>query len=159
VAVSPTAYIETTVVSYLVARPSRDLIVAGHQAITVEWWEKQLPKLSAFVSPVVLDEAGAGDSEMTQRRMAALETMGVLELTQQVRSLAEAYFAAIGMPDAARADALHLALATAHGMDYLVTWNCRHIANGNVRRIVRQVNADRGIETPVICTPEELMEF
>lgn len=155
----PTAYIETTVISYLAAKPSRDILVAGHQAVTAEWWENDLPKFRAVISGVVLDEISSGDAEAAAKRLTAVRDIEVLELTDQVRSLAAEYYDAIRLPDTARADALHLALATWHGIEFLVTWNCRHIANGRVRQIVERVNDFRGIASPVICTPEELLEF
>lgn len=155
----PTAYIETSVVSYLAARPSRDLVTAAHQQMTQEWWKVVLPKLDPFVSAVVLDEVSRGDREAAKRRIQAVASFGVLQLTAEVRDLAERYFAAIDLPAKARADAYHLALATWHGMDYLVTWNCTHIAGARVRRVVESLNANRRIASPVICTPEELMEI
>lgn len=155
----PTVYVETSVVSYLTARTSRDLVVAAHQQLTAEWWEQALPKLEAFVSPVVLEEIGRGDPGAAESRLEAVSAFGVLEVSADVRDLAEHYFAAIDLPERARADAYHLALAVWHGMDYLVTWNCTHIAGGKVKLIVQVANARRGISSPMICTPEELMEI
>jgi len=155
----PTVYIETSVVSYLTAQVSRDLIVAAHQELTVEWWEQALPKLQPYVSPVVLEEIAKGDPGAAKKRMKAVSDFEVLEVVPEVRDLAERYFMAIDLPEKARADAYHLALAVWHGMDYLVTWNCTHIAGAKVKLIVQGVNARRGIESPIICTPEELMEF
>jgi hypothetical protein len=157
--VLPTAYIETTVISYLTAKPSREVIIAGHQAVTTEWWENDLPKFRAVISPIVLDEISAGDPEAVAKRLAAIEGMPQLEFALEARSLAIRYFETIHLPDSARADALHLALSTWHGTDYLVTWNCRHIANGRVRKLLQEINDSIGIATPVICTPEELLEF
>jgi len=155
----PVAYIETTVISYVTAKPSRDIIVAGHQAVTTEWWDRDLPKFRAVISPVVLDEISAGDADAIARRLAVVEGMPLLELTSEVTALAMRYYDSVRLPETARADALHLALATMHGTDYLVTWNCRHIANGRVRKLVEEINDSLGINTPAICTPEELLEF
>ena len=154
----PTVYIETTVVSYYTARPSRDLIVAAHQQITNEWWNDVLPGCAPHVSPVVLAETGRGDPRMAERRLDILSGMPLLELTDEVVGLADEYFATLGLSEGARPDSYHLALATWHGMDCLVTWNCKHLASTRVRRLVSEVNARRGIRTPDICTPEELME-
>jgi len=154
----PTVYIETSVVSYLTAQVSRDLVVAAHQELTVEWWEQSLPKFEPFVSPVVLEEIAKGDPDAAKKRMQAVSAFRVLEVVPEVRDLAERYFAAIDLPEKARADAYHLALAVWHGMSYLVTWNCTHIAGGRVKRIVQELNSGRGIGSPAICTPEELME-
>jgi predicted nucleic acid-binding protein len=155
----PTVYIETSVISYLTAQVSRDLVVAAHQELTVEWWEQALPKLQPYVSPVVLEEIAKGDPDAAKKRMKAVSHCEVLEVVPEVRDLAERYFTAIDLPEKARADAYHLALAVWHGMDYLVTWNCTHIAGAKVKLVVQGVNAARGIESPIICTPEELMEI
>jgi len=151
-------YIETTVVSYLAARPSRDLIVAAHQQVTVEWWENELPKLEPFISPLVIEEASRGDEAASKLRLEKISEFSVLEITSDVRDLAELYFEKILIPDKARGDAFHLAVATYHGMDFLVSWNFSHILNARVRAVIQEVNAFRGISTPIICTPEELME-
>jgi len=155
----PSVYIETSVISYRTAQMSRDLIVAAHQQITAEWWGKAIPKVEAFVSSMVLEEIGKGDPDAAKKRTEAVSGIEVLEVVKEVRELADRYFAAIDLPERARADAYHVALAVWHGMDYLVTWNCTHIAGGRARRIVRRVCAGQGIAAPVICTPEELMEI
>lgn len=159
ISVKPTVYIETSVISYRVARPSRDLIVAAHQQLTHEWWERVLPQCDAFVSPVVLEKIARGDSDAAQRRLHSIAFFPALEVLPEVHALAAAYFAAIPLPDKAQADAYHLALAAWHGVDYLVLWNCTHIVSGRVRMILEEVNAEFGIRTPIICTPEELMEI
>lgn len=155
----PTVYIETSVISYLTTRPSRDLVVAAHQQLTHEWWEQVLPQCEAFVSSIVLEEAGRSDREAAQRRLRSIESLAIVAVTPEVDSLAAAYFAAIALPGKAQADAYHLALATWHGVDYLLSWNCTHIVSGRVRMILEEVNAQFGIRTPIICTPEELMEI
>jgi len=154
----PTIYIETSVISYLTAQMSRDLIVAAHQQVTAEWWEQALPKFEPFISPVVLEEIGRGDPNAAEKRIKSVQSFGILDVTPEVRDLAEHYFAGIDLPEKARADAYHLALAVWQGMDYLVSWNCTHIAGGKVKLIVAGINAGRGIGSPIICTPEELME-
>ncbi len=153
-----TVYIETSVISYLTAQISRDLVVAAHQQLTIEWWQQALPQFQPFVSPVVLDEIAKGDPDAAKSRMDSVAGFGILDISPDVRDLAERHFAAIELPDRARADAYHLALAVWHGVDYLVTWNCTHIAGGKVKLIVQKVNAGWGIGTPIICTLEELME-
>ncbi|MCI0488319.1 MAG: type II toxin-antitoxin system VapC family toxin [Blastocatellia bacterium] len=154
----PTVYIETSVISYLTARPSRDLIVAGHQQITADWWDNVRAQVDFFISPFVIDEASRGDQEAARRRIAAITDFPVLEVNEEVRDLAQVYFEAINLPDRARIDAFHLAVAVWHGMDYLLTWNCKHIASARVRKILAEVNETMGIRTSVVCTPEELME-
>lgn len=144
----PTVYIETSVISYRAARPSRDLIVAAHQQMTHEWWDHVLPQCDVFASPVVLEEIAHGDSDAVQRRLHGIMSFPVLEVVPEVNSLATAYFAAIPLPDKAQADAYHLALAAWHGLDYLVSWNCTHVVSGRVRMIIEEVNAQFGIRTP-----------
>ena len=151
-------YIETTVISYLTARPSRDLVVAGHQQVTVEWWENSLPRLDPFVSPIVIEEASRGDEASAKLRLEKIAGLPVLEITDEVRELAELYFERIPIPGKARGDAYHLAVATYHGMDFLVSWNFTHILSAHVRAVVQDINTIQGISTPIICTPEEVME-
>jgi len=153
----PKLYLETTIVSYLTARPSRDIITAGHQQMTQEWWDSRRLDFELFISQPVLQEAGAGDQEAAQRRFKVLEPIPVLELTEEVAALAGALVEEGPLPEKAATDALHIALATVHGMDYLLTWNCKHIANAEMRHAVTAVCHLRGYEPPVICTPEELL--
>ncbi len=154
----PTVYLETSVVSYLCSRPSRDLIVAAHQQITTLWWEQALPRFDVYVSAPVLEECGRGDREAAALRLARIQMFPLLENTDGSNELAEYYCNTLTIPDKARADCYHLALAVWHGMDYLVSWNMTHIVNGSVIRRVQELNAAKNIQTPVICTPEELLE-
>ncbi len=151
-------YIETTVVSYYTSKLSRDLIVAAHQQVTIEWWEKSLPLLDPFVSPMVIEEASKGDETAADLRIQKIADFSVLEITEEVHQLAELYFNKLPIPDKARGDAYHLAAATYHGMDFLVSWNFAHILNARVRSAIYEMNTIREINTPIICTPEELME-
>ena len=154
----PTVYIETSVVSYYTSRPSRDLIIAGHQQITTEWMEIVLPLTSVYISPFVINEAQRGDKQAAEKRMRAIEEFDILAINSEVYSLADQYFNMIHLPETARIDTFHLAVASWHEIDYLLSWNCKHIANAKVRRIVWEVNLQLGIRSPIICTPEELME-
>lgn len=153
-----TVYIESTVISYFVAKPSRDLIVAAHQQITQDWWESALPFLSPYISQFVISEISLGDAVASSARLKAISSFPVLEMTPEIASLANLYFKAINIPAKARSDAFHLAMAAWHGLDFMVSWNCAHIASGRVRAIVKQINGASGLATPTICTPEELME-
>ena len=154
----PAVYIETTVVSYLTARPSRDLVVMAHQQVTREWWENTLPRCDAYVSPVVIEEAGRGDPAAAALRLKSIDGFPVLDVNEIAHALADEYFTHTRIPEKARADAFHLSLATVHGMDYLVSWNFTHILGASVRAVVQDINLSRGFRTPVICTPEEAME-
>ncbi len=148
----PSVYMETSVINYLAAQVSRDLVVAAHQQITAEWWKRALPEFTVFVPTVVMEEIGRGDPQVAKRRAEAVSAFDVLEVTPEVRTLADRYFTPIDLPERARADAYHLALAAWHGMDYLVTWNCTHIASGKVKLIVQRVNASQSIASPVIVS-------
>jgi len=151
-------YIETTFVSYLIARPSRDLIVAGHQQITHDWWDTRRGDYELCVSQLVLQEAGEGAAEAAQERLDVLATMTVLEIREEAVELAEELVRAGALPARAGNDALHIAVAAIHRMTYLLTWNCRHMANATMRTQIESVCASQGFKAPIICTPEEMME-
>jgi len=134
-----TVYVETTFLSYLVSRPSRDLLVAAHQQATREWWAERRQTFECYVSQVVLDEVSAGDPEEAKTRLAMIGTLPVLEITEEAEALAAAIIASGAIPPQAVRDAAHIALATVNDMDYLLTWNCRHLANGQIIRRVAVV--------------------
>ncbi|MFZ2655107.1 MAG: type II toxin-antitoxin system VapC family toxin [Victivallales bacterium] len=151
-------YVETSVISYLVARPSRDLVVAAHQQITREWWEKNLRNFDVYVSPYVIGEISLGNPEYAELRMKSISGFLELEITPMVEKLAEKYFKTLNIPEKAKLDCFHLAISAVHGIDYLISWNCKHIVNARVKRDLESVNFDLDIRSPMICTPEELLE-
>ncbi len=151
-------YLETTVISYLASRPSRDLVLASHQQITHDWWETRREQFDLFVSELVAREAGAGDPTAAERRLETISSLPLLELNREALALADAFVSRGALPQTAAEDALHIALATVHGMDYLLTWNCTHIANAAIRYKLGELCYAHDYELPVICTPEELME-
>ena len=151
-------YLETTIVSYLTARPSRDLITAAHQQITQQWWDTQRARFDLFVAPPVMQEAQAGDPDAAARRLGALQGIPLLTLSEAAVGLAQALVEQGPLPANAVVDALHIAIAAVNGMHYLLTWNCTHIANAAIRSDIEDVCRARGYEPPVICTPEELLE-
>jgi len=151
-------YVETSVISYLQARPSRDLVVAAHQEITRQWWSNESAKYDLYISEAVIREAGAGDQQAAAQRLASLASFPILDINQEVEKLARDILAAGAMPPQAALDALHVAVAAWHGADYLLTWNCRHIASAHVRPRIDVLCRARGIASPQLCTPEELME-
>ena len=150
-------YLETTFISYLVARPSRDLIVAGHQQVTQEWWANRRSEFENCISQVVIDEASAGDPAEVQKRLAIISGLPVLQITEPAQSLAETIMAAGILPTHAVRDAAHVAVAAIHLIDYLLTWNCKHLANAQIARRIALVCEKLGHRMPIICTPEELM--
>jgi len=147
-------YLETTVISYLTALPSRDIVQAAHQQITREWWERR-NRFDLFVSEAVLEEASRGDAEAATRRLAALEGILVLEVGAEVSGLADELVRSSAIP---AIDAVHIAVAVINGMHYLLTWNCAHIANAALRGKIEETCRGVGLVPPIICTPEELME-
>jgi hypothetical protein len=153
----PRVYVETTVVSYLTAQPSRDIVVAAHQQVTREWWQ-QRGRYELFVSEAVLQEAARGDAVAAAARLAALQGLPVLDVGAAVGDLTRRLLAAGAVPQKALVDAVHIAVAAVNGMDYLLTWNCAHIANATVRVKVEAQCRLAGNAPPVICTPEELTE-
>jgi hypothetical protein len=155
----PTVYLETTIPSYLAAHPSRDLIIAAHQQITHEWWREARQHFEGYISEAVLAEIRAGDPDAAARRLAIVDGLPILALHEDVRALVHAYDQRFRLGERARADLPHVAFAVAYAMDYLVTWNCAHLANGEVIRRLREVNVALQRPTPIIVTPEELLEF
>jgi hypothetical protein len=153
----PLLYLETTVPSYLTAWPSRDLIRAGHQQITKEWWRTRRTDFDIFISQLVLDEAGAGDAEAARERLDALKDCALLDITIEVDELAAALVTSLNLPPKAVTDAAHIAVAAVHGMHFLLTWNCTHIANAEKAVLIERICREHRFICPVICTPEELM--
>ena len=130
--VNQTLYLETTILSYLAARPSRDLIVAAHQQITYEWWHESRAKFNLFISEAVIDEIKAGDKDAATRRLAFTEGLPMLKLTDEIEILSVEYHDKLGLPQKAQMDVIHLAYVVAYEIAYLLTWNCSHLANGLV---------------------------
>jgi len=149
-------YIETSVISYLTARPSKTIIGAAHQQITLAWWETR-SQYELSVSESVLRECGAGDPDAAKRRLAALNDVPLLLITEQALHIAESLVERGIVPTKAAEDALHIAIATVNGVDYLLTWNCRHIANPEIQRGIAEYLEQIGLFLPFICTPEELL--
>ncbi len=154
----PKVYLETTSISYLAARPSRDLIVAGHQQITHEWWQTARPNFAAVSSQLVAREAGAGDSEAAEARLAFLTGLTLLEISEEALMLAQHLLQSKAIPQEFPEDALHVAVAVVNGIEYLLTWNYKHLANAAMRSKIEATCRELGYEAVIICTPEELME-
>lgn len=155
----PTVYIETSVISYLVARPSRDVVVAAYQAVTREWWRNAPERFHLVASSLVVSEARAGDADAARARLEALEGLVLLDATAEAEALTGLLLDSGTVPPTAAEDAAHVAIAAANGVDYLVTWNFRHIANAAMRSRIERVCRRAGCAPPVICAPNELLEF
>ena len=152
-----TVYLETTIPSYLTARPSRDLLVAAHQQLTREWWEEERGKYELLVSARVAEEARRGNPDAASRRLALLAELSLLEPSRPVDELASAIFERLHVPDRAVGDALHLAYAMHYEVDYLLTWNCAHLANAVTLKALALFAQESGLWLPIVCTPEALM--
>jgi predicted nucleic acid-binding protein len=151
----PTVYVETTIVSYLTARPSRDRVLAAHQTLTRDWWRDRAA-YELRISQLVLDEAGAGDEFQRARRLRAVRGIPVLSLTDSATRLARELIRHGALPEKATVDAFHIGVAAAHAITYLLTWNCKHLANATMRSTIDGVCRGEGLRPPIICTPEEL---
>lgn len=154
----PKVYIETSIPSYLTSSFSNDLRVAANQNTTIEWWETRRPSFDLFISEFVAAEAILGNFEAAQKRLEIIADLPKLAVTEAVRTLAKALISDGPIPPKAEIDAYHIAVAAVNGVEYLLTWNCAHIANAIMRPKIEEVCRRQGFEPPVICTPQELME-
>ncbi len=154
---APTVYIETTIVSYLTARPTDDLLAAAWRKATSDWWNTDRHSFDVYTSDVAIGEAARGNPQAAARRLDALFGIAVLPMTQAVLELSAALLRGQALPPRAHNDAVHIAISAVHGLEYLLTWNFRHIANAQTRPMIRGVCAQNGYTSPEICTPIELM--
>lgn len=154
----PKVDLETTIPSDFTAWRSRDLVMAANLEITRQWWSRRKNDFEFFVSQVVINESGAGDPDAAKRRLEFLRPFPRLDISDEVESLAAKLIFDVPLPPKAQADALHIAVAAVHEMNYLVTWNCTHIANATLRSKIEKVCRSQGYEPPVVCTPQEMLE-
>lgn len=152
-----TVYLETTIPSLLTARPSKDVRIAGMQASTHQWWSKQRRHFELYCSPIVIVEARLGDEEMAAARMKVLSEVMTLEVTDDALDLAEKLVRKMSLPTQKRNDAVHIAVAATANIAYLLTWNCKHIANVDMITKVESLCEQAGYRCPTICTTEELL--
>jgi hypothetical protein len=153
--VKPKVYLETTILSYLAARKSNDPRTAQRQLITRHWWDLKRKNFDLYVSAAVEDECRRGNPDQAKHRLELLAET-ILPLNQTIMDLASKLVVPGGFPDSAEVDSVHVAAATLYGCEYLVTWNIRHIANGQIRRLTERIIREHGYQTTTICTPEEL---
>ncbi len=152
-----TVYIETSIVSYLRQRPSPQVVMAARQLLTHQWWNDERPHYDLVVSQYVIDEASAGDARLAAERLQALDGIPLLPLDPEIAEIADEIMARAILPPKARTDALHIALVAHHRIRFILTWNCRHIANAKILARIHTVLTDFSIPIPVICTPEEML--
>ncbi len=153
----PKLYIENSIISYLTADPSRDIITAARQALTRQWWDEKRFEYELFISEFVISEAGSGDPEMATRRLEVLIGITEIELTETVAEFANILVREGPLPQKAVLDALHIAVTVSGGIEYLLTWNFAHLANATIRNQIERKCLSMGYEPPIICTPEELL--
>ena len=147
----PKVYIETSVISYLVSWRNPDLVMAANQETTKEWWENR-EQYDLYISAFVIKEVSSGDEQAAIKRISVLEGIPEIAITREVELFASMLIEKIPLPKRAAIDALHIA------MDYLLTWNCKHIANATLRPLIERISREAGYEPPIICTPQELWE-
>ena len=148
---------ESSVISYLTARPSRDLVIAAYQAVTAEWWDDYRLRYDVYVSPLVVQEISAGDSSAAEERLRVVVDIPSVAIAAEAESLASALLASNAVPANSARDALHIAIAATQGIDYVITWNFKHINNASTRTMVVNVVSNSGLVCRVLCSPEELM--
>ena len=151
-------YIEASVISHLTSHPNRDMVIAAHQELTHQWWKERANQFELVVSELVEQEASKGDPDASRTRLAAIKDTAILSTSDDAVTLAEKLVEGGPIPRESAADALHIAVAAVNGVDYLLTWNCKHLANASHRTRIEDLVEDAGYACPVICTPEELME-
>ena len=156
---SESVYIETSIFGYLTARSTNNLIIAANIKLTLDWWDSRRNLFVLYASEVVLDEAAKGDTAIASQRLDLLQSLMLLNLTEEAIELSREFLKQSILPPKASNDALHIALATVYGLDYLLTWNCKHMANAQIQKKLSQISSQLGYELPVICTPYELMGY
>ena len=156
---TPRVYVETSIVSYLTARPARDIVIAGRQQATRDWWATAPTRFDLVISQLVREEAAIGDPSAARARLAALGPLPALAAPEEARELSRRLVDSAAVPKQAARDATHVAIAAVHGVEFLVTWNFRHIANAVARPRIESVCRRTGVEPPVLCTPEELVDL
>lgn len=150
-------YLETSVIGYLASRQGANIVFAANQLLTLEWWNDHRGRFDLFVSQATIDECSAGDPVAVCERLVFLEGIPILAINSDTQALAQELLRRIGLPAKAAIDAVHIAVAAQNRVDYLLTWNCKHIANPSFRRKIDDVLAEGGLASPVICTPQELL--
>lgn len=150
-------YIETSVISFLTARPSKDVVLAGHQASTQIFWERKRD-YELFISDMVIQECEKGDPDCALSRIQAIKGLPVLNVDKDVENLASELIRQSAIPRNSPEDAIHIAVASVSAIDFILTWNFKHINNPFMKNQIRTVILNQGYTMPEICSPEELLE-
>lgn len=151
-------YIETTVVSYFAARPSRDIVIAGHQEATRDLWPDLTTKYETYISALSYEEVRKGDPDQARLRLEAIKPFPMLDIDDEARTLADKIIGSRGIPPEYPEDALHISVAAVNGIEVVITWNFAHLNNPFTRKAIRRIVEDSGYACPEICSPEELLE-
>ena len=152
-----TVYLETTIVGHIAGRLYPDAFVAARQQVTRDWWDNHASSFAVYISQLVVDECSSGDATAAEERLEVVDGVDLLESSDEVDSLAEALISGTAIPASEPRDAFHIAIAAVNGVQYLLTWNFKHIANATLRSKIERICRDAGYEPPIICTPDELM--
>lgn len=153
-----TVYIETSVISYLTSKPSNDLVVSAHQKVTYDWWHKTKSKFNCFISQFVIDEISKGDKNASLKRIKSISDLPSLDYNPLIEDLASVYIQLLNIPAKSKLDAYHLSTAVLFEIDYLLSWNCKHISNAVVSNKINEYNYKNSLFMPILCTPLSLME-
>ena len=154
-----TVCVETSIFGYLTARSTNNLILAANTKVTHVWWDNCRNSFTIYASELVEDEAARGDKAIASQRLDFLKPIMYLDITKEVIELAREFLKQSNLPSKATNDSIHIALATVYGLDYLLTWNCKHMANAQIQKKLSQISSKLGYELPIICTPYELIEY
>ena len=149
-------YLESSVISYLTSRPNRDVIIAGRQAITLDWWENQRHQFELRISVLVEEEISKGDSSAAQQRFEKVADIESLLISNEAIRIADLLLAEKVVPKGSEEDALHIGIAASQGVDFLLTWNFKHINNAETKNAITRLVESAGYVCPQLCSPEEL---
>ncbi len=153
----PKLYVETSIISYLTARPNRDVVINANQQLAQEWWEKR-QNFDLFVSQIVIDEVSKGDVLFAKKRLDLIQDFPLIEFNDESKDLAKQILQQNVLPPKAALDVFHIAVTTVHQLDFLLTLNCKHIANAFIFRRIEKICRQFGFEPPVVCTPQEILQ-
>ena len=150
-------YIETSVLSYYTSKTSRDIVIAGHQVSTITFWNKLITnELIPVISALVIKEASQGDIEISKKRRNAIQGFLVLDISKEAEELSNLLIKNRGIPSESPEDALHIAIASVEKIDFIATWNFKHINNPFTKNKIKEIIEKAGYICPVLASPEEL---
>lgn len=152
-------YVETSIPSYLAGNKTSDIIILGHRQIALEWWRNKRRNYNLFISDVVIEEISAGNPVFSKKRLESLSEIPILAYNTRIEAIASKYMKHFALPGKLLRDVFHIAYCVHYEIDFLLTWNCKHLANAHIKLELARLNSRLGFKTPEICTPEELLDF